>query len=565
MELSHKVSMRKYFDLKETPFSRKDSYFAINQRANELLVRDLHGGDEAPSDLLKITLPCESDVILEPSVLTIKDNDGYTKFAIDRSDVLHIKTTNMKLNVVAMGSRYDTFVKLDDKSFEYSVYPQRAKFGFSVTQGKLNVLSTWDGLKSGKVEFCIESNTEIMIHRYKTVFKTPNDISIDKVIDDVSAEYLDYYNDMIDLVNPKYKEKYKETIDESIYILWTNFVGACGKLSKPAIYCSKNYMNNAWSWDYLFMTLALAKARPKWAYDQIELFIEAQDESGCLPDYINDDFYSYSCVKPPVQGILIPLIYNEHEYFNDKFRLNNTYVHLKRLFKFWMEYRTRNSHLPFYFHGNDSGWDNATVFICEPPIISPDLSSYLIVLAKCIKDLANKLEKLTGANLEKEKDYFDNIQNVILDELLKECSDGKRFYSKRYETKEIVTQGDSLINYIPLILADRLDDELVENMVEDLSERFIGEWGIATESPMSPFYEDDGYWRGPIWPPTTLIMYEALLKAGKLELAEEIKIKYCDLVAQGGFGENYNIFTGASNKDQGFGWAAGVFFHFMKK
>ena len=47
-------------------------------------------------------------------------------------------------------------------------------------------------------------------------------------------------------------------------------------------------------------------------------------------------------------------------------------------------------------------------------------------------------------------------------------------------------------------------DRLVENLCSD----FLTENGLATEMPKSNKYESNGYWRGPIWAPTTYLLVD---------------------------------------------------------
>lgn len=42
------------------------------------------------------------------------------------------------------------------------------------------------------------------------------------------------------------------------------------------------------------------------------------------------------------------------------------------------QYRTFEGLLPHYKHGNDSGWDNASLFHAGMPVEAPDLASFLI-------------------------------------------------------------------------------------------------------------------------------------------------------------------------------------------
>ena len=47
-------------------------------------------------------------------------------------------------------------------------------------------------------------------------------------------------------------------------------------------------------------------------------------------------------------------------------------------FKYWLNHRLdEETGLPYYLHGNDSGWDNSSLFDEGVPLIAPDLAAFL--------------------------------------------------------------------------------------------------------------------------------------------------------------------------------------------
>ena len=90
------------------------------------------------------------------------------------------------------------------------------------------------------------------------------------------------------------------------------------------------------------------------------------------------------------------------------------------------------------------------------------------------------------------------------------------------------------------------------------SERFFTSHGFATESPSSPFYRDDGYWRGPIWAPSTMLMIDGLEKCGEAALAREAARRFVDMTAASGFAENFDALSGKGLRDLAYTWTASV-------
>ena len=124
-----------------------------------------------------------------------------------------------------------------------------------------------------------------------------------------------------------------------------------------------------------------------------------------------------------------------------------------------------------------------------------------------------------------------------------------------------IADGDSLALFLPLVLGERLPEPCRRALVAGLKEggRFSTAHGLATESVQSSYYEADGYWRGPIWAPPTLLLVEALARIGEKETAREIARRFCDVVATSGPAENFDAQSGRGLRDPAYTWTASVF------
>jgi Mannosylglycerate hydrolase MGH1-like glycoside hydrolase domain len=148
-----------------------------------------------------------------------------------------------------------------------------------------------------------------------------------------------------------------------------------------------------------------------------------------------------------------------------------------------------------------------------------------------------------------------------LGDLLSQGVRDNRFFSP-LDGKIDAPKTQSLLNYIPIVLGRRLPKKIRTTLIADLGPGgpFLTEWGLATESPHSPKYEPDGYWRGPIWAPSTYLIFDGLVSAGAKELAALIARRFCDLCAQDmGFWENYDALSGKGLRCPGYTWTASVF------
>ncbi|MEI6602867.1 MAG: hypothetical protein WCL54_05225 [Clostridia bacterium] len=373
---------------------------------------------------------------------------------------------------------------------------------------------------------------------------------------------------------PMVSEKYRETAEYAWFILWHCLAPADGELSRPAILMSKNHMNNIWAWDICFNALAIAKADPEMAWDQLLVFFDKQAENGMLPDHINSFESKFGFVKPPVFGWTIAKLVKILGVDASRRHLLEIFPKLVALTDWWFEYRDFDDDgMCQYHHGNDSGWDNSTAFDQGYPTEGADLAAHLTLQMETLSSIAEIL------GLSEESEYWKLRSKQQLDSLLKMGVADGRFISPLDSTSTSTTAGtalktQSLLNYIPLVLGHRLPTEMAKTLMADLSPggSFLTEFGLATEAVDSPKYEPDGYWRGPIWAPSTYLIFDGLADIGvngkadidinssSKELALAVAERFCDMcVLQPEMYENFDALTGKGLRCPGYSWTAAVF------
>jgi glycogen debranching enzyme len=76
--------------------------------------------------------------------------------------------------------------------------------------------------------------------------------------------------------------------------------------------------------------------------------------------------------------------------------------------------------------------------------------------------------------------------------------------------------SQSLLLDMPIILGTRLPTSVQAKLIADLRKRASeSSFGLASEPENSPLYAADGYWRGPIWAPSTMIIMAGLDEMGE--------------------------------------------------
>lgn len=372
----------------------------------------------------------------------------------------------------------------------------------------------------------------------------------DRDFDAAVASVQTRFHTYVDAVAP-WRGAHRPAAELACYVLWSATVAPAGFIRRPAILMSKHWMDKVWSWDHCFNAIALASGEPALAWDQFLTPFDHQDERGALPDSVTHSEVLFNYVKPPIHGWALTEIRRRASTPLDADQLHLAYRLLARWTRFWLDHRRRpGRRLPYYQHGNDSGWDNATTFDRDRLIESPDLAGFLIVQLQVLADLSDELDLTDGSTWRDEA-------SALLSALLDQRWDGEHF------TAEGVTSGQastatSLLNLLPLLLGEQLPEQVSTRLVSSV-EAHLTPWGVATEPTPSPHYESDGYWRGPIWAPSTVLIESGLRRSGHHALADTVRQTFLALCDRSGFAENFDALTGEGLRDRAYTWTASAY------
>ncbi|MFO1539230.1 MAG: amylo-alpha-1,6-glucosidase [Chloroflexota bacterium] len=342
--------------------------------------------------------------------------------------------------------------------------------------------------------------------------------------------------------------------DRAAHLAWSSIAGPRGALRRPALLMSKNWMFATWSWDHCFNAVGLAPAHPELAWDQLMAVFDRQADDGAVPDLVHDAGAMYGWVKPPVHGWAVRRLARVGVLTDA--RTAELYPHLAAWIDWWFRMRDADGDgLPEYHHGNDSGWDNASIFDMGFPAASPDLAAYLVIGLDVLAELAERLGRPVG-----EAAVWRARADATLAALLDRLWDGGRFRALRVPDGAANQASRSIIPFIPMLLGDRLPAAVRGALVASFrTSGLVTDHGVATEAPGSPLHVEDGYWRGPIWAPTTLLVIDGLRACGEDGLAREIAARFLALCRRSGFAENFAATTGAPLRDPAYTWTASTF------
>ncbi|MFF6803516.1 trehalase family glycosidase [Streptomyces sp. NPDC012616] len=553
------------FSVHDIPFSTHGSWFGVSPvlsertRAEDLHLVSHQNGMHAVLRLVPLDAAtgerAETAVEASPGLLGWTGATGRVDLAYESPDTVRVHGRGLDLRVTAaaqaltpFGGTYFYRDPVDD-AHVFTSYETGRRYRITVLSGTVTAVSGSQALGAGDRGLTVaagaDGSWEVAVEELDTArppFRSP------ATFGEVREAARELFAGFADTVAP-WRSAATPAAELASYVVWSATVLPAGLVTRPAVLMSKHWMDKVWSWDHCFNALALAPGCPELAWDQFSLPFDHQDDSGALPDSVTHSEVLYNFVKPPIHGWAFGHLRRLLPEPLTRAQLTEAYDRLNRWTDFWLTARRApDAALPHYQHGNDSGWDNATTFDPGRLAVTADLTALLILQLDELARLADELGFPEDAR--RRADTADALQAALLDELW----DGERFLS-RPAHGGARTPSASLLDLMPIVLGDRLPAAVRDRLAERI-EAHLTAFGLATEHPASPHYEPDGYWRGPVWAPTTVLIEDGLRRAGHTRLADEISARFRTLCETSGFAENFDALTGAGLRDRAYTWTA---------
>ncbi|MBS5368314.1 MAG: hypothetical protein KHY19_02425 [Coprobacillus cateniformis] len=566
-------------NLIDTPFSYYGSYMAIafydyhlsyhgiitNPKGDGLYLKSVKGKSRDCTGVFKLIPYCngkEADysIVYDYHEIKLIGKQFIIKicFVNDSNVILHVKGKNISLVLDTLPqSKYDYSLKLNDGTEDYYVinsYKSQTKYFVSCSKD-MNLKQQYADDMQGSSESKFEINGDefdIIVQDIPTHINKREKIAFTY---EKYAQHDKNYFEEYSLRFPKPLSQYSQTYVDAIYTTWSATVKPEGLLKRYSTYISNTFFPGIWSWDHCFNSIGLMGSDNELAYNNMMIVYDFQDQYGQLPGSMNDSNIHWNFAKPPIQGLFISKMMQDIDF--DENQYEDIYDKLYKQINYWLEYHDcNNDGIPEYHHGNDSGYDNSTVFINNFVVDSPDLTAYLI----------RGLETLEKIALLLHKDYLKiQSQKKKLIELFKEHFIVDDCIIARETVTQKIIKSDSILPYASLVIAKYLPENIVSKMINELKTEFMTEYGFATEKTTSPFYESDGYWRGPIWASEMIVLIDSLDEIGENELVKEIIIKFLNIIKREGFAENFDAQTGTGLRDPAYTWTSSGFIYLHNK
>jgi glucosylglycerate hydrolase len=147
---------------------------------------------------------------------------------------------------------------------------------------------------------------------------------------------------------------------------------------------------------------------------------------------------------------------------------------------------------------------------------------------------------------------------------LEKCWDAKLNLCLDYDLRaDKPLRARTVAGFAPLIAGRQSPESLAALLAELGSTAFAGHPELRrplppSTSPEEPSFHPRSYWRGPVWPVVNWLLWWSLTRAGEPERAAQIRRASLDQIAEGGFAEYFEPFSGEPLGSGKQSWTAAV-------
>ena len=323
-------------------------------------------------------------------------------------------------------------------------------------------------------------------------------------------------------------ERWRAMGEELVYTVWSNVMRPQGFVKTPLVMMHRNCLATALAWQQSYNAMAM-QADPVTGFRLVESMFEYQNPvSGALPVDVNPGALNDSNTQPPLQGFALTFLVRRcGEDFITPEMAAGLLPRFERWIGFWTTWRSagRGDDLVAIHNPNESGWDDASIFVRGFPSVNADTQAMLIECMYACAILARRAGD--GAKAAEWTQRADRLLHTLVTEFW----DGEKFVTKyRGETVESL----SLACYQPILLGDRLPKEITRKIAEKLTEEgaFLSPIGLCTESMRSPLSHWGWHFTmGRVIGPANMFCAVGLALAGEQEAARKIAERWCANVA----------------------------------
>jgi hypothetical protein len=464
-----------------------------------------------------------------PGLLTIGTQHGNIEICFDGTDLLRFRANGgVGLRWSLTFNSHKQFMDRLDGTV-YAAFDLIGEYLFEAVKGSQKHNGRWIALAIKPADTQIDwlPDKDGKLEAYVNfALQGVNRPSVLHDFDACVRENLADYNEWL-IKYPPVPERYEHIKKFAAYVIWINYLAPQGELKVPMIYMMRTgALVRAMGWHQSYQAMALWPDIDT-AVDLLYSMFTLQDEFGQLPDGASDKFVNMLAPKPPFQGFALSYILERagHDSLT-KEHCEKLYAPMVKWIGWWTSLRDRDRDgLVSYVHGDESGWDDASIFNKGMPVSSPDIAAFLVLCMEACGLMAKKLGRT------EEGENWLNKSKEMLDRMLKAFWNGNKFICLMDTTHEVIDE-ESIAVYQPIILGKRLPRDIIDKIADAVGDedKFLTPNGFSSESMLSEYYDTQhgAFMLGTILAPVQMMMTVGLYMAGRKDVALRNIINWCE-------------------------------------
>ncbi|MDR1570669.1 MAG: hypothetical protein LBS72_09305 [Oscillospiraceae bacterium] len=522
------------FNLTAVPFSRKGAFLSIYENPGDGQLYFTHCRSEGVSilrpNLIRIAF-MDGSVQLpfiyeaDEAKLTVRTPKGTAEFTYDGPQIIRMRLKGISTRLFYEPEMHEGADIRAANELEIGINFM-GKLLFKGIAGGFTTTAKWNFREVRPFPFTIdifptgEGAAEAAVHEYDTSgLPLPTYRPFEEAEAETRADFEAFAK-----AYPPVPEIWADDARLAAWVVWMSAMGPRGSLKEPALYMHKLLLVRTFVWHHGYAAMSMrGDARQAWQY--LLTFFQFQDPKyGGLPDNASDkNQENWVSTKPPIFGYALCNILDTFDLSSlTREDYQRAYDKLVPYRKWWFVHHDHaKKGFPSYYHVDESGYDEASLFERGLPLMAPDLMAYMITLDEALAKLAEKLGKPEEA-----RRWMAESKRTLAF-LTEELWDGEQFRAKVTKTGELFKCGCAA-QLQPIMLGKRLPKEIVRKIrdrVLDESE-FLTEYGVASENKKSEQFRAMSFTRGPVIAPVNMQIISGLYDAGEAEAARVIAIRY---------------------------------------
>ena len=518
------------FSLERLPFTVAGAFFGIYQNYDDKnLYLSIYRSPNVMHDrtnLLKLTPvnsagnPLTFIYECDPAKLTVRTDEGMLEFTYQNEQTMRVRTTGITLRIDNEPRMHEgAYQRNGGKEIELA-FSFMGKLLINSISGVMDNNIFWNYAKVRPDPYTINITGECAIHEYMSNGTADAEYpTFDAAYQKTLSEF-----ERFRTAYPRYPEQYADMSTRAIWNIWHSQLGPRGHLTSTPIYMHKLFMDRAFGWHHGFHAMA-ASRNAKLAVQMMLAMFDYTNELGVFPDNLSDQRQeTWISTKPPIFGYALCYVldrFDLSELHTDDYQ--QLYDKLSKYTMYWFTHHDHaNTGIPSYYHIDESGYDESTLFNEGLPIQSPDLQAYIVTLCEACSRLAAILGNAT------ESAHWESEGQRILDFLINELWDGEQFCARLPGKNNKLHKCGSIAQLQPIMLGKRLPAEIVAKLKSRLLDEteFLSDYGITSENMRSKEFFVSGFTHGSIVAPAQALIILGLHDAGETEAARLIAARY---------------------------------------